>query len=93
MRKICWQVKSRRLTEIINKQRQHSTEYNQEKVGQTFKVLVEGFSKKSDDDLFGRTTHNSVAVFPKKHHKPGDYVMVKITSCNSATLIGVSVED
>ena len=86
-------VKSRRLTEIINKQRQHSTEYNQEKVGKTFKVLVEGFSKKSDADLFGRTTHNSVAVFPKKHHKPGDYVMVKITSCNSATLIGEAVED
>jgi tRNA-2-methylthio-N6-dimethylallyladenosine synthase len=54
---------------------------------------VEGFSKKSDADLFGRTTHNSVAVFPKKHHKPGDYVMVKITSCNSATLIGEAVED
>jgi len=86
-------IKSRRLTEIINKQRQHSMEYNQEKVGQTFKVLVEGFSKKSDDDLFGRTTHNSVAVFPKKNHKPGEYVMVKITSCNSATLIGESVED
>jgi len=86
-------VKSRRLTEIINKQRQHSMEYNQTRVGKTFKVLVEGFSKRSDEHLFGRTTHNSVAVFPKKHYKPGDYVMVRITDCNSATLIGESVED
>ena len=86
------EVKSRRLTEIIEKQREHSMEYNQSRVGKTFKVLVEGLSKRSDKHLFGRTTHNSVAVFPKKHYKPGDYVMVKITDCNSATLIGESVE-
>jgi len=86
-------VKSRRLTEIINKQRQHSMEYNQTRVGKIFKVLVEGLSKRSDEHLFGRTTHNSVAVFPKKHYKAGDYVMVRITDCNSATLIGESVED
>ena len=67
-------------------------EHNQSKIGKTFKVLVEGVSKKSDEHLFGRTTHNSVAVFPKKHYKAGDYVQVKITSCNSATLIGESVE-
>ena len=71
----------------------HSMEYNQTRVGRTFKVLVEGFSKRSDEHLFGRTTHNSVAVFPKKDYKPGDYVMVRITDCNSATLIGESVED
>lgn len=86
-------VKSRRLTEIIAKQREHSMQYNQARVGKTFKVLVEGLSKRSDEHLFGRTTHNSVAVFPKKHYKPGDYVMVRITDCNSATLIGESVED
>ena len=86
-------VKSRRLTEIIAKQREHSMEYNQARVGKTFKVLVEGLSKRSDEHLFGRTTHNSVAVFPKKNYKPGDYVMVRITDCNSATLIGESVED
>lgn len=85
-------VKSRRLTEIITKQREHSMEYNQARVGKTFKVLVEGLSKRSDEHLFGRTTHNSVAVFPKKHYKPGDYVRVLITDCNSATLIGESVE-
>ena len=87
------EVKSRRLTEIIEKQREHSMGYNQSRVGKTFKVLVEGLSKRSDKHLFGRTTHNSVAVFPKKHYKPGDYVMVKITDCNSATLIGESVEE
>ena len=86
------EVKSRRLTEIIEKQRAHSMEHNQSKIGKTFKVLVEGVSKKSDEHLFGRTTHNSVAVFPKKHYKAGDYVQVKITDCNSATLIGESVE-
>ena len=85
-------VKSRRLTEIITKQREHSMEYNQARIGKTFKVLVEGLSKRSDEHLFGRTTHNSVAVFPKKHYKPGDYVMVHITDCNSATLIGKTVE-
>mgnify|MGYP001377797679 FL=1 len=87
------EVKSRRLTEIIEKQREHSMEYNQSRVGKTFKVLVEGLSKRSDQHLFGRTTHNSVAVFPKKNYKPGDYVMVHITDCNSATLIGESIEE
>ena len=86
------EIKSRRLTEIIEKQRAHSMMHNQSRVGKTYKVLVEGLSKRSDKHLFGRTTHNSVAVFPKKQHKPGDYVMVKITDCNSATLIGESVE-
>lgn len=85
-------VKSRRLTEIIEKQRAHSMEQNQSKIGKTFKVLVEGISKKSDEQLFGRTTHNSVAVFPKKNYKPGDYVNVKILACNSATLIGESID-
>ena len=87
------EIKSRRLTEIIEKQRAHSMMHNQSRVGKTFKVLVEGLSKRSDKHLFGRTTHNSVAVFPKKQFKPGDYVMVKITDCNSATLIGESVEE
>jgi len=87
------EIKSRRLTEIIEKQRAHSMMHNQSRIGKTYKVLAEGLSKRSDKHLFGRTTHNSVAVFPKKHYKPGDYVMVKITDCNSATLIGESVEE
>lgn len=85
-------VKSRRLTEIIEKQREHSLEHNQSRIGNTYKVLIEGLSKKSDEHMFGRTTHNSVAVFPKKNYKPGDYVNVRITDCNSATLIGETVE-
>ena len=87
------EIKSRRLTENIEKQRAHSMMHNQSRVGKTYKVLVEGLSKRSDKHLFGRTTHNSVAVFPKKQYRPGDYVMVKITDCNSATLIGESVEE
>ena len=86
------EVKSRRLTEIIEKQREHSLEHNQSRIGNTYKVLIEGLSKKSDEHMFGRTTHNSVAVFPKKNYKPGDYVNVRITNCNSATLIGETVE-
>jgi len=86
------EVKSRRLTEIIEKQREHSLEHNQSRIGNTYKVLIEGLSKKSDEHMFGRTTHNSVAVFPKKNYKPGDYVNVRITDCNSATLIGETVE-
>lgn len=85
------EIKSKRLTQIIEKQREHSMLHNQSKVGKTFKILVEGFSKKSNKYLFGRTTHNTVAVFPKKNHKPGDYVNVHITSCSSATLIGDSI--
>ena len=85
------EVKSRRLTEIITKQRKHSMERNLSRVGKTFKVLVEGFSKRSELQLFGRTTHNSVAIFPRENFKPGDYVQVLITDCNSATLIGKTV--
>ena len=85
-------VKSRRLTEIITKQREHSMEHNLSRVGKIFKVLVEGLSKRSDKHLFGRTTHNSVVVFPKMNLKPGDYVNVLITDCNSATLIGEIVK-
>lgn len=84
--------KARRLTEIINKQQQHSLERNKERVGKTYRVLVEGFSKRSDKDLFGRTTHNTVAIFPKKDHKPGDYVNVLIKDCTAATLLGESVD-
>jgi tRNA-2-methylthio-N6-dimethylallyladenosine synthase len=84
--------KSRRLTQIINKQQQHSLERNQARVGKIFKVLVEGFSKRSNKDLFGRTTHNTVAIFPKENYKPGDYVNVLINSCTAATLIGEVVK-
>jgi len=81
-------VKQRRLSEIIEKQLSHSFIRNKEKVGKTFEVLVERSSKKSKEKLYGRTTHNSAVVFPKGNYKKGDYVMVKIEDCTSATLLG-----
>lgn len=84
-------VKSRRLSEIIALQQEHSYEQLKKDIGKTYKVLVEGVSKKSDQELYGRNTHNSVVVFPKEHYQAGDYVDVKINDCTSATLKGVAV--
>lgn len=83
------EVKSKRLTEIINLQNKLSADSKKQDIGKTFKVLVEGVSKKSDDQLSGRTSQNKVVVFPKHEYKIGEYVQVKITDCTSATLIGV----
>jgi tRNA-2-methylthio-N6-dimethylallyladenosine synthase len=85
-------VKKRRLTEIIQVQNKHSLERHQEMIGHTFEVLVEGTSKKSDEQLFGRTDQNSVVVFDKGSFKPGDFCHVKIERCTAATLIGSVVE-
>lgn len=82
------EVKSRRLTEIINLQNELSAASKKKDLGQTFEVLVEGVSKKSHDEMFGRTSQNKVVVFPRFDFKPGDYVNVRITGCTSATLIG-----
>ena len=84
-------VKKRRLAEIIERQQQHSLERNQAYAGQVVEVLVEGPSKKSPDDLFGRTTQNTVVVFPKKNHQPGDFVQVLVDRCTPATLLGESL--
>lgn len=84
-------VKSRRLDEIINLQRELSLTSNQRDIGMTFDVLVEGTSKRSGDQLFGRNGQNKVVVFPASGHKPGDYVQVKVSSCTAATLIGSPV--
>ena len=81
-------VKSRRLEEIIALQQQLSLESNRNDVGKTVEVLVEGVSKRSAEQLFGRTTQNKVVVFNRGNHKPGDYVQVKIVSCSAATLKG-----
>ncbi len=81
-------VKTRRLTEIIALQNKHSLESNRKDVGKTFQVLIEGLSKKSDKRVFGRNSQNKVVVFDKKNHNIGAYVMVKITDCSSATLLG-----
>ncbi|TXF88614.1 tRNA (N6-isopentenyl adenosine(37)-C2)-methylthiotransferase MiaB [Neolewinella aurantiaca] len=82
-------TKKRRLTEVIELQTSISRELNAAEVGKSFKVLIEGDSKKSDKDWKGRTTQNRMVVFPKREgEKPGDYVMVKILDSTSATLFG-----
>jgi tRNA-2-methylthio-N6-dimethylallyladenosine synthase len=84
-------VKKRRLSEIIELQNQHSLYRNQQHVGKTYEVLIESYSKKSKEDLYGRTPQNSGVVFPKGNHKIGDYVNVHIDSCTGGTLIGTVV--
>ncbi|HQW83495.1 MAG TPA: tRNA (N6-isopentenyl adenosine(37)-C2)-methylthiotransferase MiaB [Ferruginibacter sp.] len=81
-------VKKRRLQEMITLHRTHSLQSMQRDVGKTFKVLVEGQSKKNEEELFGRTDQNKVVVFAKGNLKPGDYVVVKIIKCTAGTLIG-----
>lgn len=82
------EIKTRRLTEIIELQNKLSAQSKQDDIGEIFEVLIEGISKKSENELYGRTSQNKVVVFPKKNFKAGDYVNVKITNCTSATLIG-----
>lgn len=81
-------VKTRRLNEIIALQSELSLRSNRNDIGTTFKVLVEGPSKKNPEELCGRSGSNKMCVFPGKGHKAGDYVDVKVLSCTSATLIG-----
>ncbi len=77
-----------RLQEIIDVQMESRHESHQKDIGKTFKVLVEGISKKSGDQLVGRNDQNKAIIFDKKDKNPGDYVMVKVTDCTRATLIG-----
>lgn len=83
--------KSRRLSEIVALQRDHSYEANKNYVGRTYEVLVEKVSKKSDSELAGRTSQNTVVVFPKEHYKVGDYVNVYVHDCTGGTLLGKAV--
>ncbi len=85
------EIKSRRLTEIIELQNKLSQKAKTKDINKVYEVLVEGTSKKSENDLFGRTSQNKVVVFPRKSHKPGDIVKVRINNCTSATLLGISV--
>ena len=85
--------KSRRLSEIVALQRDHSLEANQGYVGKTFEVLIEKVSKKNDQELAGKTSQNTVVVFPKENYKIGDYVQVKVNSCTGGTLIGIALEN
>lgn len=82
------EVKIKRLEEIINLQNQLSLQSNQSTIGKEYEVLVEGVSKRSREDLFGRTEHNRVVVFPRGGHRIGDFVKVRITDVTSATLRG-----
>lgn len=87
------EVKKRRLNEIIDLQQKHSLERNQAHVGKTEEILIEGDSKRSDQDWKGRNTQNTMVVFPKTgDEKAGDFVKVKITDCTAATLLGERVK-
>lgn len=85
------EIKIRRLNEIIALQNRLSGEANARCIGKTYEVLVEGVSKRSRDQLFGRTEQNRVVVFDRGTHRVGDFVMVKITESSSATLKGEEV--
>jgi len=83
-------VKKRRLQEIIDLQGRLSRESNQKDLGKSYKVLIEGESKKDSDKWAGRSSQNKVIVFPKgnSNYQKGDYVTVKVNDCTQATLLG-----
>ena len=87
------EVKIRRLNEMIELQNQLSAESNARDVGKTFEVLVEGVSKRSKEQLFGRTEQNKVVIFDRGTHRLGDLVRVRITESSSATLKGIEVTE
>ena len=83
------EVKLSRLQRMIDLQNKLSEESNMRDVGKSFEVLVEGFSKRSRNQLFGHTEHNKVVIFDKGNHKVGDFVEVSIEKATLATLFGV----
>ncbi|BAO76333.1 tRNA (N6-isopentenyl adenosine(37)-C2)-methylthiotransferase MiaB [Winogradskyella sp. PG-2] len=85
-------TKKRRLTEIVNLERKHSEIRTRQHLNKTVEILIEKTSKKSDEQWSGRTSDNTVAVFPKEHYKVGDFVNVHVTDCTSATLIGKAID-
>ena len=84
------EIKKRRLYEVVEVQNKLSLESNLRDMGKTFNILIEGDSKKSDQDWAGRSTHGKVFVFPKENYtlKKGDYVLVQATDCTQGTLLG-----
>ena len=84
-------VKKRRLQEIIARQQDISLKRNQLDVGKVHKVLIEGTSKRSDEQLQGRNTANKVVIFPKEQYQKGQYVNVLVDDCTAATLFGKAV--
>ena len=87
------ETKIRRLNEMIALQNQLSAESYQKDVGNTYEILVEGVSKRSREQLFGRTQQNKVVVFDRGNHHIGDFVRVKILESSSATLKGIEVNE
>ena len=85
------EVKIRRLNELIALQNELSAESNAKCVGKEYEILVEGVSKRSREQLFGRTEQNKVVVFDRGTHHPGEYVRIRITSSSSATLQGEEI--
>ena len=85
------ELKKQRLQQIIDKQNNHSLLRNKLDIGKTYKVLVEGFSKRSEEFLQGRNSANKVVVFPREHHQKGEYVNVLIENCTGGTLSGKGV--
>tara|TARA_Y100000385_G_scaffold290838_1_gene365651 strand:+ start:2707 stop:4149 length:1443 start_codon:yes stop_codon:yes gene_type:complete len=87
---ILLEIKKKRLSEVIEVYSKVAFEVNQKDIGQTFEVLVEGISKKSDQELKGRNSQNKMIIFPKKGGvAAGDYVNVKVTEASRATLRGI----
>ena len=86
-------MKKRRLNEVIRLQNSISLKHNQKDVGKVFKILIEGDSKKSDQEFKGRNSQNKMFVFPKRDGlKAGDYTWVQVESVSSATMRGVIVD-
>lgn len=90
---ITTEVKQRRLEQVIEKQKMHSQISNQREHGKVYKVLVEGYSRRSDEHLQGRTSSNKVAVFPKGNARKGEYVYVHVHDSTGATLLGTIVDN
>ena len=86
------EVKIERLNRMIALENELSLESNRRDVGKTFEILVEGYSKRSRSDMFGRTQQNKVVVFPARDEKPGDFITVKVNSVSSATLLGERID-
>lgn len=85
--------KVRRLQGMIDLQNQLSEESNKRDIGKVFEVLIEGFSKRSREQLFGRTSQNKVVIFDKKNYHVGQFIKVRINRASSATLFGEPVEE
>lgn len=87
------ETKIRRLNEIIALQNELSAVSNHNDIGKRFEILVEGFSKRSKEELFGRTSQNKVVIIPRAGRHIGELVQVEITEASAATLKGIVVED